>query len=241
MEIGRNVIVIIAIVLALLLLIAIIAASRFNSSNKQILPCPHDVKSIQIYGGYILTWDHPKYTTSNIYIFTGPNDSISNASRTIVGVQSPYFLTDYFLLPGQNYIGITTSNHHSTSKMCDLYHLDLGSSMLPAPILNCHGAFNFEGQFEADAETCFQQSADDRIVLRWYPVQGAQSYKIYVNEGSSVSKTNNVQTHSLPRTAYYYTSDPLNSSSCWSFIVTAIDVLGRETNPSQTFTTCSVV
>lgn len=244
----RGIFVIILILLLIFVLLILFLANRKPEKIRVPRPDPPtNLHAQQVPGGYTLTWNSAKGASAyNLYLFENPYNIKGATVKSVQNIQNPYFLKHQ---DDVNFIGLTSVTNYQNgeleSELCKFYELPpllpqpLQETSLPPPILNCQGAFNFDGQFEAIAETCFQQAADDKIVLRWYPVQGAASYNLYYNKGALVTPNAYQQKVSLGSTAYQYVSPPLNPGDCWSFIVTAVDQEGRETESSQLFTTCN--
>lgn len=235
---------VIALLVVVLLVVFLLALANQAPSTSSVQPQPpYGLSAVQAPGGFILTWNSGRNATAyNLYIFDNLNSVVDQAVQSIQNVQSPYFLQDRYLnANGDTYLGLTSVRNYANgeleSGLCKVYLLPQGETSLTPPILNCQGAYNFDGQFEASAETCFQQASDDRIFMRWFPVTGATGYRVYYYEGTINTSSQMV---SLSQNAYSYLSPPLAPSSCWSFYVTAMDARGRESAPSQIFTTCVI-
>ena len=125
------------------------------------------------------------------------------------------------------------------------------AARLPAPTLRCYDYFEFPNEGAFHVKTCSGPSTSTsnaksgkptRIFLQWFPVEGVSSYKVYCNQGPSVSTAQGAHLKSWPvaGSSYYFESEPLDGNSCWSTVVTAVNASGEESLPSATYTTCGV-
>jgi len=108
------------------------------------------------------------------------------------------------------------------------------------PVLRCYDYFEFPGQGTFHIKTCGAppDQSTKRIFIQWFPVEGVDKYNVYCNEGPNVSKTNSVAQWNVPGNSYYFESEKLDGSKCWSLTVTAQNVYG-ESGESQIYTTCT--
>jgi hypothetical protein len=236
-------------VIAVIVIVIIIVANR-GSKTSPINSSVVELYAIRSGNGYRLNWDVvPSAKSYNLYIFNTAFDSLDVISRDLAiystqNIQSPFLLNDDVLNELKSnslyYLSVTSVNNKGVESDFRLVGVERPNiSHLEAPILHCNLSYStITPPSEEDIEMCFQKLADDRFYLQWHPVPGAKGYRVYSNSNMSVSTASYIETFELPRTAYFLLTEPYSTSTCFSFIVTAIDEFGRESMPSQMFTNC---
>lgn len=108
------------------------------------------------------------------------------------------------------------------------------------PVLRCYDYFEFPGQGTFHIKTCGAppDQSTKQIFIQWFPVENVKNYNIYCNQGEEVSKTNYSAKWAIPGSSYYFESEKLDASKCWSLTVTSQNDNG-ESGESQIYTTCT--
>lgn len=116
-----------------------------------------------------------------------------------------------------------------------------------APVLRCYDYFEFPREGGFHVKTCSAPQRDGQVVettnpkkifLQWFPVEGAQEYRIYANAGNDVSPTAHKYQWKVQGGSHYFESQELIEPVCWSVAVTALNADGLESDISAIYSTC---
>jgi len=120
-------------------------------------------------------------------------------------------------------------------------------SLPPAPVLRCYDYFEFPQEGGFHVKTCSAPQRDTqaipknnpkRIFLQWFPIEGAASYNIYANHGSTVGLDSYVKKWTVGGDRHYFESEELTDPVCWSATVTSVNKAGLESAVSTIYSTC---
>ena len=243
--------------IVVVVLVVVLIANRAPRASQLAGGNVTDMYAIRKGNGYELTWDPVKGVKYyNLYLFKDALNSLDKSIRgraihSIQNIQSPYYLDDSVLNAVSTdslcYLSITSVKNYKNaeieSDLCRAVAIECTRvSHLDSPVLQCSMSF-FDPSTsltppQNDVETCFQKDSDDTFYMQWHPVTGAAGYIVYANLNMDVTTTSFTQRYELPKTAYNFNTEAYPTTSCFSFIVTALDKYGRETLPSQMFTNC---
>lgn len=108
------------------------------------------------------------------------------------------------------------------------------------PVLRCYDYFEFPDEGGFQVKTCGvpKSTSTKRLFLQWFPLEETAQYIIYCSSGKEVSPQKYDHKWTVSGNSYYYESDPLTGSGCWSAIVTAVNKAGLESAPSTIYSTC---